>query len=89
MKNRPFPPEVGSPGGIGSRPDGIIWSMKSKTVIWIELTSPWEENPLKNDMLKTKRYNQLEIDRARGQVFWGEMDCSAALCGGWSKRSTA
>ena len=26
---------VGSPTGIGSRPDGIIWSMETKTVIWI------------------------------------------------------
>lgn len=69
VKNRPFPPEVGNPGGVGSRPDGIIWSMKSKTVIWIELTSPWEENLQKNNMLKTKRYNQLAIDLREGKYF--------------------
>ena len=40
----PFPPEIAAVSGKGSRPDGVIWSMSSQTVIRIELTSPWEEN---------------------------------------------
>ena len=41
-KERQFPPEIlACPG---SRPDGVIWSCSAKTVIWIELTSPWEDN---------------------------------------------
>ena len=36
----PFPPEIAVVSGKGSRPDGVIWSLSSKTVIWIELTSP-------------------------------------------------
>jgi hypothetical protein len=43
-----FPAEVAVVSGEGSRPDGIIWSMEKKIVIWIELTSPWEENFSKN-----------------------------------------
>ena len=35
--------------------------METKAVVWIELTSPWEEN-LKNHDLKKRRYNQLAID---------------------------
>ena len=43
-KSKPFPPEIAVVSGVGSRPDGEMWSMATKTVIWIELTSPWEEN---------------------------------------------
>ena len=28
----------------GRRPDGVMWSDKLKMVMWIVLTSPWEEN---------------------------------------------
>ena len=42
VKERPFPSEIAVVSGPGSRPDGVIWSMQTKTVIWIELTSPWE-----------------------------------------------
>ena len=44
VKERPFPSEIAVVSGPGSHPDGVIWSMQTKTVIWIELTSPWEEN---------------------------------------------
>ena len=68
-KDRPFPSEVAVVTGKGSRPDGIIWSMETKTIIWIELTSPWEENFKKNYDLKFKRYNQLAIDLREGKHF--------------------
>ena len=58
----PFPPEIAVVSGKGSRPDGVIWSMSSKTVIWIELTSPWEENMSKRHFEKKDKYNQLAID---------------------------
>ena len=44
------------------RPDGVIWSMSNKIVIWIELTSPWEENMAIRHMEKKEKYNQLKID---------------------------
>ena len=44
VKERPFRSEIAVVSGPGSRPDGVIWSMQTKTVIWIELTSSWEEN---------------------------------------------
>ena len=40
VKERPFPSEMAVVSGQGSRPDGVIWFMKTKTVIWMELTSP-------------------------------------------------
>ena len=69
MKERPFPSEVAVVTGKGSRPDGVIWSMETKHIIWIELTSPWEENFKKNYDLKYKRYNQLAIDLREGKHF--------------------
>ena len=39
----PFPPEIAVVSGVGSRPDGVIWSVETKSIVWIELTSPWEE----------------------------------------------
>lgn len=62
-----FPAEVAVVTGIGSRPDGIMWSMEKKIVVWIELTSPWEENLTKNHYLKKNRYNQLAIDLREGK----------------------
>ena len=38
----PFPPEIAVVSGVGSRPDGVIWSVETKTIVWIELTSPWK-----------------------------------------------
>ena len=40
-KNGPFPAHIAT---IGKRPDEIIFSDKLKAVLWLELTSPWEEN---------------------------------------------
>ena len=33
VKERPFPSEIAVVSGPGSRPDGVIWSMQTKTVI--------------------------------------------------------
>jgi len=68
-KERPFPPEIAIVTGKGSRPDGIIWSMETKTVIWIELTSPWEENFKSRHDFKFVKYNQLAIDLREGKHF--------------------
>ena len=67
----PFPPEIAIVSGPGSRPDGVMWSMETKTVVWIELTSPWEENLRKNHDLKKGRYNQLAIDLREGKHVGG------------------
>ena len=49
------------------RPDGVIWSCSSQTVIWIELTSPWEENMELRHFEKKERYAKLAMDiRAKG-----------------------
>ena len=58
----PFPPEIAVVSGTGSRADGVIWSMSRKTVIWIELASPWEENMSKRHFEKKNKYNQLALD---------------------------
>ena len=39
-----YPPEIEVVSGEGFRPDRVIWSLSSKAVSWIELTSPWGEN---------------------------------------------
>ena len=59
-KERPFPPEIVP--FAPNHPDGVIWSCSTKTVIWIELTSPWEENMTLRHEEKHARYNQLKID---------------------------
>ena len=61
-KTLPFPSEIATVSGRGSRPDGVIWSMSSKTVVWIELTSPWEENMTKRHYEKKNKYAQLASD---------------------------
>ena len=55
-KNAPFPPHI-----LASklRPDGVLWSDKLKTVAWVELTSPWEENMTKWHFKKHDKYNKL------------------------------
>ena len=67
----PFPAEIAIVSGEGSRPDGVMWSMETKTVVWIELTSPWEENSKKNHDLKKARYNSLAIDLREGKHVGG------------------
>ena len=59
-KDRLFPSEILETSKY--RPDGVIWSMSNKIVIWIELTSPWEENMAIRHMEKKEKYNQLKID---------------------------
>ena len=59
VKERPFPSEIDVVSGPGSRPDGVIWSMQTKTVIWIELTSPWEETLTKKHFQKMDKYDNL------------------------------
>jgi len=59
-KNQAFPAEIMA--FAGKRLDGVIWSMSSKTVIWIELTSPWEDNMPGRHEFKMHHYNQLRID---------------------------
>ena len=58
----PFQPEFAVASGKGSRPDGVIWSLSSKAVIWIELTSPWEENMSKRRYEKKSKCNQLALE---------------------------
>ena len=58
----PFPPEIAVVSGKGSRPDGVIWSSSAKTVIWIELTSPWTDNMSKRHFEKKAKYSQLATD---------------------------
>jgi hypothetical protein len=41
------------------RPDLIIWSRRTKTVIFGELTCPWEENITKANQRKNLRYSEL------------------------------
>ena len=43
VKEQPFPSEIAVVSGPDSCPNGVIWSMQTKTLIWIGLTSPWEE----------------------------------------------
>ena len=65
---RTFPSEIAFVSGPGSRPDGVIWSMQTKAVIWIELTSPWEEKNLtKKHFKKMDKYNKLAIDLREGK----------------------
>jgi hypothetical protein len=57
-KNSPFPPHIAA---SKYRPDGVMWSNKLKKVVWIELTSPWEENMSIWHMRKHDKYNPLAI----------------------------
>ena len=55
-KNAVFPPHI-----LASRlrPDGVMWSDKLRTVAWVELTSPWEENMSKWHYSKHEKYSKL------------------------------
>ena len=57
-KDTPFPPHIAT---TRFRPDGIFWSDKLKTVVWIELTSPFEENMEKWHFEKHNKYNKVAI----------------------------
>tara|TARA_X000000950_G_scaffold273398_1_gene357148 strand:- start:49 stop:1680 length:1632 start_codon:yes stop_codon:yes gene_type:complete len=60
--NQPFPPHIAS---TGRRPDGVMWSDKLKMVMWIELTSPWEENMTTWYFEKHDKYSKI-VDAAEG-----------------------
>ena len=62
-----FPSEIAVVSGEGSCPDGVVWSMETKTVIILELTSPWEENFDKRHKQKMRKYNQLVVDLVQGK----------------------
>ena len=64
VKERPFPSEITVVSGPGSRPDGVIWSMQTNIVVWIELTNPWEENLTKKHF---ENYNKLANDLREGK----------------------
>jgi hypothetical protein len=66
VKERLFPSEIAIVSGPGSRPHGVIWSMQTKTLIWIELTSPWEANLTKKHFETLDKYNKLAIDLQEG-----------------------
>ena len=36
----PLSPEIVVVSGKGSRSDGVMWSVETKTIVWVELTSP-------------------------------------------------
>ena len=58
-----FPAEIiETNGGVEPRPDGVIWSMSTKAVLWIELTCPWEDNMSKWHFRKNAKYSQLKIN---------------------------
>ena len=58
-----FPAEIiETNGGVGSRPDGVIWSMSTEVEVSIELTCPWEDNMSKWHFRKNAEYSQLKIN---------------------------
>ena len=59
VKDPPFPMEIAV---TTLRPDGLMWSSSTKQVIWIELTSPWEENMDKWNLTKRANYNGLKVE---------------------------
>ena len=66
-KQRPFLTEIAVVSGPGSRPNGVIWCMHTKTVIWTEVMSPWEENLADKHFEKMERCNKLAIDLREGK----------------------
>ena len=56
-KNSPFPAHITT---TDKRPDGVMFSDKLKTVMWLELTSPWEDNLTDAYVRKKAKYNALE-----------------------------
>ena len=69
VKKQPFHSEIDVVSGPGSRPDDVICSMQTRTLIWIELTSPWEENLTKKQFEKVGKYDnsKLAIDLRGGK----------------------
>ena len=89
-KNAPFPPHIVA---SKQRPDGVIWSDKLKQVVWIELTSPWEENMTKWYYGKHDKYTKLA--RLVRQAGWTptplcvEVGCRGYINNKWHHMSKA
>ena len=60
IKKRRFPIQILG-GDPELRPDGVIWSTLTKTVVWIELTRPWKDNMTLLHSDKHTCYTQLKI----------------------------
>ena len=61
-KERRFPVEILG-GDPALRPDIVIRSTLPKTVLWIQLTRPWEDSMTLRHSKKPMRCTQLKIDR--------------------------
>ena len=46
----------------GQRPDAVMASKKTDTIIVAELTVPWEDRMEQNNVLKEDRYSELTMD---------------------------
>ena len=53
-------------GAVAKRPDGLIYSDKLKKLVYIELTSPWEENMKKSRFRKFDKYRKDGIHSISG-----------------------
>ena len=58
-KNGPFPAHIAA---TAKRPDGVMYSDKLKSVMWLKLTSPWVENLTDSFIRKKRSYNKLETE---------------------------
>ena len=63
MKNQPFPAHIAA---VAKRPDGLMYSDKLKKLVYIELTSPWEENMKKWHFTKFDKYRKDGIHSIEG-----------------------
>ena len=52
---KPFPIHIGA---VAKRPDGLMYSDKLKKLVYIELTSPWEENMKTSHFRKFDKYRK-------------------------------
>ena len=88
QKNRPFPPHINS---TSKRPDGVMYSDKLKTAMWLELTSPWEENLVESYV--RKKGNKLESEcRHNGWTvipLYVEVGARGAINTTWGRMSKA
>ena len=62
-----FPPELLA---TGQMPDGLVWSAKSRCVILLELTVPWETRIADAHIRKQRRYNQIQTSLEMCQPAW-------------------
>jgi hypothetical protein len=62
-----FPPELLA---TGQMPDGLVWSVKSRSVILLELTVPWETRIADAHVRKQRRYNQIQTSLEMCQPAW-------------------